>query len=454
MRQIFKPVDRDTPYLLPPSLDEWLPEKHLARFVVEIVETLDLRPITSAYSGRGEKAYAPEVLLALLFYGYATGVFSSRKLEQATYESIPFRYITANSHPDHDTIATFRKRFLKELKPLFVQVLQIAKETGCLKLGKVSLDGTKIKANASKHRALSWKYAQELEQHLQAEVEELLRLAEQADGSELPEGFDIPKELKHREERLVAISEAQAEIKRRAVERYEQELDEYQKKLAEREAKEAERGRKMGGKKPKPPTPGPRDKDQVNLTDEESRIMPQSGGGFVQGYNGQASVDIDSMLIVGQHLSQHTNDKQEVTPALEALKELPDTIGTVHGLLADTGYFSASNVKQCEKHTIEPYISTHREKHNRWLDKRLAGESLEGPPDAADAVEVMKYRLQTDAGREIYAKRKSTVEPVFGVIKSVMGFRQFLLRGVESAQGEWDLVCLAYNLKKLHALQA
>lgn len=454
MKQKFIPVDRDTPYFLPPSINEWLPEGHLARFVVEIVGALDLRKIKSRYTGRGEKAYSPEVLLSLLFYGYATGVFSSRKLEQATYDSVAFRYVAANSHPDHDTIATFRKRFLKELKSLFVQVLQIAKEMGCLKLGKVSLDGTKIKANASKHRALSWKYAQELERQLQAEVEELLRLAEEADGSEKPEGLDIPKELERREKRLEAIAAAKKEIKRRAAERYEQEQAEYEKKIAERKTTEAESGKKPRGREPKPPTPGPRDKDQVNLTDEESRIMPKSGGGFEQGYNGQASVDIATMLIVGQHLSQHTNDKQEVGPALEVLKELPDEMGKVEGLLADTGYFSEANVKGCEKQTIVPYISTHREKHNRWLKKRLAGEQLEGPPDDADAVEAMKYRLQTDAGREIYAKRKSTVEPVFGIIKSVMGFRQFLLRGVESAQGEWDLVCMAYNLKKLHALRA
>jgi transposase len=421
---------------------------------VEIVGALDLRKIQDAYTGRGEKAHSPEVLLGLLFYGYATGVFSSRKLEQASYDSVAFRYITADTHPDHDTIATFRKRFLQELKPLFVQVLQIAQEMGCLQLGKVSLDGTKIKANASKHHALSYKYASELEKQLREEVEELLRMGEEADGGEVPDDLVIPAEVKKREARLAAIAAAKAEIERRAAERYQQELAEYEKKLAERKVKEEESGKKPRGNKPKPPTPGPRDKDQVNRTDEESRIMPSSSGGFDQGYNGQASVDMDTMMIVGEHVSQHTNDKQEVEPALEELKRLPEEMGSIQALLADTGYFSEGNVKLCEEETIVPYISPHREKHNQWLKKRLEGAGLEKPPEAADAVELMKYRLQTDAGRTVYARRKSTVEPVFGIIKSVMGFRQFLLRGFESVQGEWDLVCTAYNLKRLHALRA
>jgi hypothetical protein len=281
------------------------------------------------------------MLLALLFYGYATGVFSSRKLEQATYDSVAFRYIAANNHPDHDTIATFRKRFLPELAPLFVQILLIAQQMGCLKLGKVSLDGTKIKANASKHQALSWKYANELEAQLEAEVAELLRQAEEADSSEAPpDGLDLPAELARRKERLAAIARAKAEIERRAAERHAREQAEYEHKLAERKAKEQNTGRKRQGKEPKPPEPGPRDKDQVNLTDDESRIMPVPGGGFDQCYNAQAGVDVDSMLIVSQHLSQHPNDKLEIVPALAALTALPETLGTVDGVLADAVYFA------------------------------------------------------------------------------------------------------------------
>ncbi len=452
MSDTFRQFDRETLFLLPPSMDDWLPEGHLARFIVEIVGQLDLTEIKSAYAGRGSKAHHPEMLLALLFYGYATGVFPSRKLERATYDSVAFRYIAANDHPDHDTIASFRKRFLPQLGPLFVQILLIAQQMGCLKLGKVSLDGTKIKANASKHRALSWKYACQLEAQLKAEVADLLRQAEEADNSELPDGLDIPAELARREERLSAIARAKDEIERRAAERHAEEQAEYEKKLAERKTKEQETGKKPRGKQPKPPEPGPRDKDQVSLTDDESRIMPVSGGGFEQCYNSQASVDIETMLIVGQHLSQNPNDKREIVPALEVLKALPEQLGTVDGLLADAGYFSEANVESCQEEKILPFISAHRDKHNQSLKERF---SEPAPlPEAADAVEAMRHRLQTQAGRTLYAKRKCTVEPVFGIIKAIMGFRQFLLRGVESVRGEWNLVCMAWNLKRLHALRA
>ncbi len=281
MSDTFRQVDHDTLFLLPPSVKDWLPDGYLARFVVEIVGQLDLTAIKSAYAGRGSKAQHPE-MLALLFYGYATGVFSSRKLELATYDSVAFCYIAANDHTDHDTMATFRKRLLPLLTPLFVQILLIAQQMGCLKLGKVSLDGTKIKANASKHLALSWKHACKLEKQLKTEVEDLLRQAEEADHSEQPDGLDIPAELVRREERLSAIAAAKAEIERRAAERY---------------AEEQETGKKARGEQPKPPEPGPRDKDQVNFTNDESRIMPISGGGFDQCYNAQASVDVETMLV-------------------------------------------------------------------------------------------------------------------------------------------------------------
>ena len=425
-------------------------EKHLARFIADIVGQLELKEISSQYSGRGSKPYPPEMMVALLFYGYATGVFSSRKLEQATYDSVAFRYIAANDHPDHDTIATFRKRFLPQLTPLFVHVLLIAQQMGCLKLGKVSLDGTKIKANASKHRALSWKHACKLENQLKAEVKDLLQQAEEADRSETHDGLDIPAELARREERLGAITAAKVEIERRASQRHSEEQAEYDAKLAKRKAKEQETGKKSRGKQPKQPSPGPRDKDQVNLTDEQSRIMPISGGGFDQCYNAQASVDIETMLIVGQHLTQNPNDKQELKPALESLKSLPDDLGTVDSLLADAGYFSEANVENCLAEEILPFISAHRDGHNQSLKERFCEPAP--LPDGADNVTQMKHRLKTQAGRAIYAKRKCTVEPVFGIIKAIMGFRQFLLRGVESVCGEWNLVCIAWNLKRLHVL--
>ncbi len=450
MEPRFKDCDRDTLFLMPPSLDDWVPEKHLSRFVVDIVGRLDLSPIESAYAGRGSDAYPPIIMVALLFYAYATGVFSSRKIERATYDSVAFRFIAANTHPDHDTIASFRKRFLEELKGLFVQILLIAHEMGVLKLGSVSLDGTKIKANASKHHALSWGYAQKLEKQLKDEIKDLLRKAKQADKENLPEGMDIPEELARRESRLEAIAAAKAQIEQRAAERFAKKQQEYEKKLSARNAKEKKTGKKPKGRPPTPPKPGPESKDQVNLTDSESRIMPSQGGGFEQAYNGQAAVDIESMLIVENHITQQSNDKLEVTPALENLSRLPDNLGSVDTLLADTGYFSADNVEKCETNDVVPYIAVERQRHNAPPQDRFTEpEALTGP---ADPVTEMKHRLKTIAGKAVYAKRKCTVEPVFGIIKAAMGFRQFLLRGIDRVAGEWDLVCIAYNIKRLHAL--
>ena len=445
----FIPTDRNTLYLLPPSVQDWLPEDHLARFVVDIVSQLDLRSITDQYSGRGSKAYHPRMLLSLLFYGYATGIFSSRKLEQATYDSVAFRYIAANNHPDHDTIAAFRKRFLQQLKPLFVQILIIAKEMGLLKVGKVSLDGTKVKANASKHRALSWKHACKLEKQIQAEVDELMRLAQEADSSEIPDEMNIPQELLRRQDRLEAIAEAKKKIEQRANERYSREVEQYEQKVDARKAKAEETGKKPRGKDPKPPTAGPRDRDQVNLTDEESRIMP-SAEGFKQAYNAQAAVDLDTMCVISAHVTQSPNDKQEVNPTLEALDKLPEQLGKVDTLLADTGYFSEANVNKCIEAEVTPLLSTGRQKHNQPLQERFT--KPEPLPDNASPVEKMKYHLKTPEGKQLYGKRKSTVEPVFGIIKHVMGFRQFMLRGYEAVSGEWTLVSIAWNLKRMFAL--
>ncbi len=445
-------TNRDQQYLFPPSLQDWLPEDHLARFIVDIVSQLDLRPISEAYAGRGSKAYHPEILLSLLFYGYATGVYSSRKIEQATYDSVAFRYISANTHPDHDTIATFRKRFLDQLQPLFVQILLLAREMGLLKLGKVSLDGTKVKANASKHHALSWDYACKLEQQLQAEVQDLMRLAEKADSEETPDGMNIPEELSRRQDRLSAISEAKEKLEQRAAERYAQEKQQHEEKVAARQAKAEKSGKKPGGRPPKPPEPGPRKKDQVNLTDEESRIMPSSDKGFEQAYNAQAGVDVDTMIIVESHITQSSNDKKEITPTLSALSSLPKELGVVDTLLADAGYYSDDNVSACETAEIEPFMPPGRKKHNQPLADRFA--QPEPLPENADSISKMKHKLKTDKGRELYAKRKSTVEPVFGIIKHVMGFRQFLLRGFKAVTGEWTLVSMAWNIKRMFALKA
>ena len=446
----FVTIDRDTPYLLPPSVQDYLPEDHLARFVVEMVDQLDMSTLLGVYAGKGKTPYHPAMLVALLFYGYATGTFSSRKLEKATYDSIAYRYLCANTHPDHDTIASFRKRFLKKLEAFFVELLLIGQAMGLVKLGTVSLDGTKIKANASKHKALSWAHANKLEAQLQAEVDALLCLAEEADKSVLPDEMNLPEELKRREERLARIAEAKTEIQARAQARFEREQAEYEEKMARRKVQEECTGKKPGGRPPKAPSAEPRAKDQVSLTDEDSRIMP-SNEGFNQCYNAQAGVDTNTHLIVEQHISQQPNDKQEVAPTLERLQQLPDELGEIDALLADTGYFSEANVNRCEAESVTPYIPEGRQGHNAALHERFAADPPE--PEQPSAVEAMAHRLKTRVGKAIYAQRKSTVETVFGIIKQVQGFRQFLLRGFDAVAGEWSLVCIGWNLKRLHALK-
>ncbi|KFJ92391.1 transposase [Pseudomonas sp. 1-7] len=375
----FVPVDRDTAYLLPPSVDEWLPNDHLARFVVEVIEQLDLRELTGQYAGRGSAAHHPAVLLGLLIYGYANGVHSSRKIERATYDSVAFRYVAANTHPDHDTLATFRRRFLTAVESLFVQVLLLAREMKLLKLGHIALDGTKIDANASKHKALSWGYANRIEVQLREEVQQLLTLAENSDRAAVPDGMDVPAEIARREDRLSAIAQAKAKIEQRAAERHAVEQQEFEVKTAKRQA-QRKAGKKPRGKDPEPPAAGPKDSDQVNLTDEESRIMPASSGGFEQSYNAQAGVDVETML------------------------------------------------------------------------SRPAADSPS--PQTSDPVEQMAHCLSTQSGRALYKLRKQTVEPVFGIIKRVMGWRQMSMRGLAKAQGEWSLVTMAWNIKRLHVLRA
>jgi transposase len=451
MRGRFVDVDRDTAYLLPPSVQAWLPEDHLARFVVEIVDGLELGPLTRAYGGRGSDAFPPAMMVALLFYGYATGVVASRQLERATYDSVAMRYVAANRHPDHDTIAHFRKRFLSELSALFVQILAVAHQMGVGKLGTVSLDGTKIQANASKHRALSWEHAGTIETQLQAEVTQLLQLAAQADAAAIPDGMRVPEELQRREARLAAITAAKTEIAARAADRHAQAQAAHAQKMAARATQTQQTGRKPRGFPPAPPpaTPAPRPKDQVNLTDPDSRIMP-AGKRFVQAYNAQAAVDVPSLLIVAQHVSQHANDLQEMAPALAQLAAVAPAMGRPGALLADSGYFSAANVAACQAQGIEPSIASGRAAHYPPLAERLHAPAP--LPAAATALEAMQHRMRTDAGRARYALRKCTIEPIFGIIKSVLGFRQFLLRGLRAVGHEWTLVCIGWNLKRLHRL--
>jgi len=446
----FRPTDRLTGYLMPPSVDEWLPQRHLARFVVEVVEGLDLRAMSKAYRGSGSASYHPAPLLSMLIYGYATGVFSSRKLERATYDSVAFRFIAANDHPDHDTIATFRRRFLKEIEGQFVEVLKLAREMGVLKMGTVALDGTKIHANASRHSALSYEHAGKIEAQLKAEVAELLAKAEAADQADVPDGMSIPEELARREARLEQLAVARAKIEARAKERLARDEAEYAAKLAAREAKAEATGGKPRGKPPEPPVEGPLPTDQINLTDEESRIMPVAGGGFEQCYNGQAVVAAGSLLVVAAEVVQAANDKQQLQPMLNKLAVLSGALGNVETLLADNGYFSAANVTACAAAGIDPLIAMGRQPHYPSLAERF--EDTPPPPENPTPVEAMAYRLKTPDGRKLYALRKQVPEPVFGIIKSVLGFRQFLLRGLDRVQGEWSLVTMAWNMKRLFVL--
>jgi len=433
------------------SLREVLPPNHLARFVVDIISQLDLSSIYGRYADQGGEPIAPEILLGLLFYGYATGVFSSRKIEKATYEAIPFRFIAGGLHPDHDTIANFRKTFLTELKDLFVQILLLAQAVGILKLGNLSLDGSKIHADASKSKAVSYKRLIELEARLHQEVNELFQLAEQTDQGEirLPDGLNIPDEIALRQERLANLAQAKAVLEARAQERYEAEKAEYETKLREREKKAAKTKRKRGGRKPKPPQPGPRPKDQYNFTDPASRIMKNStNAGFDQHYNVQAAVDQASMLIVAPGLSNHPTDKGEAEPTLAALDP---ALGQAAGVAMDNGYFSPASFQACAKRGLEAYIAPGREAHHRsW--RSFFADLPEPPAETASATVKMAYKLRTEIGQAVYRLRKCTVEPAIGIIKEIMGFRQFSLRGLEAATGEWWLVCLAFNLKRLHTL--
>jgi transposase len=447
----FIPVDRETTYLLPPSVDEWLPTDHLARFVVEVIEQLDLSALTRQYGGRGSAAHHPAVLLGLLIYGYASGVHSSRKIERATYDSVAFRYVAANTHPDHDTLATFRRRFLKEVETLFVQVLVLAREMKLLKLGHIALDGTKIDANASKHKALSWAHANMIEAQLRQEVQTLLALAENSDTQAVPDGMDVPAEIARREDRLNALAQAKVKIEQRAAERHEREQQEYQAKTAKRKA-QRDAGKKPRGQDPEPPPSGPKDTDQINLTDEESRIMPVSGGGFEQSYNAQAGVDTQTMMVLTAHVSQACNDKREVQPTIEAIQILPQELGQVKSLIADNGYCSQANAQACSDAGIEPLLAIKRESHHLALMERFAPDTPE--PQTKDVLVRMAHRLGTQAGRALYKLRKQTVEPVFGIIKRVMGWRQMSMRGLAKAQGEWNLVTMAWNIKRMHVLRA
>jgi transposase len=453
MSRKFKTPDYEATLNQTINLGEALPPNHLARFVVDVIAQLDLSAIYQRYAPFGGEALAPEILLGLLFYGYATGVFSSRKIERATSESIPFRFVAGGWHPDHDTIAHFRKTFLAEIQDLFVQILLLAQAAHVLQLGNISLDGSKIHADASKSHAVSYKHLLDLEVQLRQEVSELFTLGERADQGELtlPDDLVIPDEVALRQERLLNLAHAKAVLEARAQERYDAEQSDYEAKVREREEKARTAGRKPGGRPPTPPTPGPHDTDQYNFTDADSRIMKNStNAGFEQHYNVQTVVDHASRLIVATALSNHPNDKREAEPALAAL---PAELGMPAAAALDNGYWSPVTLQALDRRGIDAYVATGREPHHTsW--QALFTHAPAPPPDDASPKVKMAYKLKTEIGQAIYRLRKCTVEPVIGIIKEVLGFRQFSLRGLLAAAGEWCLVCLAFNLKRLHVLLA
>lgn len=414
--------------LLPPSLRDWLPEDHLAYFVSDVVEQLDLSAIESVYEEeeRGQPPYHPRMMTKILIYGYCVGVFSSRRMQKKLSEDVGFRVLAAGNQPDFRTISDFRKLHLGALQGLFDQVLQIALQAGTMKLGRVVLDGSKVKANASKHKAMSYGRMQEDEKRLKQEVKRLLEQAEATDAEEDARygpdrrGDELPAELARRETRLQRIREA--------------------KRALEERAREQAKSKDEPEEKAKPEA-----KMQYNFTDPESRILPGADG-FVQAYNAQIAVEPDFQWIVGQRVTQAANDKQQLQPTLEAIRQQAGH--TPQAVMTDSGYCSEANLQYLEKKKIEGFIATDRESYR---DRQQPGPR--GPlPQGATRVDRMRRKLQTKVGAAIYSRRKTVVEPVFGQIKQARGFRQFLLRGLEKVQGEWAMICLTHNILKLHRL--
>ena len=443
MEKTFKSCDRKQMLLLPPSLLDWLPKGHLAYFILDVVEQLDLSKIYASYKGdgRGRPPYEPGMMTALLLYAYCTGVPSSRQIEKRTYEDVAFRVIAANGHPDHDSICDFRKRHLKALAGLFLQALRLCQEAGLVKLGHVALDGTKIKANASKHKAMSYGRMKKTKKELEKEIEGLLKGAEGVDKEEDKKygkgkkDWDLPDELQRRETRVAKIKEAMNALEEEA----------------KREASEKQEATETKIKK-KPAPAGdcsptvPSDKAQRNFTDPDSRIMKvTSTNSFEQCYNGQAIVDDSFQVIVAANLSQNANDSEEVEPILDILEENLGRIPHGTAITTDAGYFSETNLMLFEDALLDPFMATKKMKHGEVLPP-VRGR----PPNDMTPRERMIRKLSTKRGQEIYSKRKSTVEPVFGQIKQARGLRQFSLRGYQNVSAEWQMWCLSHNLLKLY----
>jgi transposase len=457
----FKPYNPDQLYLLPPALRDWLPEGHLALFISDVVDSLDLEPILSVYEqgdGRGQPPYHPAMMMKLMIYGYCKGKPSSRKIERASYEEVAYRVLAAEQHPDHDSIAEFRKRHLKALSGLVVQVLRLCQRAGLVKLGHVALDGTKIKANASKHKAMSYERMCKAEKELEQEVERLLKRAEEVDRAEDKEygqgkrGDELPAELARRESRLKKIREAKAALEEEARERAEKEAEQAQRKIEQRRLKEQQTGKKARGREPEVADPEkavPEPRAQRNFTDPDSRIMKDGvTHGFVQAYNAQAVVDSQAQIIVAAALTEQANDKQQLVPMLE---EVENNVGEKpKKASADAGYCSETNITDKKLEGIDLYVAPERHRHGEKIEE----VSCAVASAQAGVIEQMRQKLKTSQGQAIYKMRKAIVEPVFGQIKEVRGFRRFSFRGKEKVAAEWQLICLTHNLLKLFTAKA
>jgi len=446
-----KTLDRNTPMLLPPDLRDWVRDDHIVHFLIDAVDRLPAEDFHFNRRGTGDEQYPPRMMLTLLIFCYATGRFSSRAIENATREDVAIRYICGgNLHPDHDTICTFRRTNRELFEKAFVQVLLTAQETaGLKKVGTVSIDGTKIKANASKHAAVSYKHAGEQIELLRKEVEQLTAKAEPVDNVALDDGLSIPNEIVRREDRIKNLKLAREVIEARHEEARQQKQAEYEEKKAAHEQKR--KNKKPRGKEPKPPSKTPPDSKQYNFTDPESRIMKAGNGDhFEQAYNAQAAVDTETYLIVGQLVTDAPNDKQQLNPVLESI---PAEVAEPENVLSDTGYYSEDAVRNAEADdgpTV--YCAMAKSGHHVSVADLEKQPIAVPPPPGAPMKEQMAHRLKTPEGKALYKQRKQTVEPVFGIIKEVLGFRRFSMRGKKKAETEWCLVCLSYNLKKIFTL--
>ena len=445
----FKPYQPNQLLLLPPDMKQWLPEGDLAYFIMDMVNQLDLSAIYDSYDGTkgGQPAFDPKMMTALILYCYCIGLPSSRKIEKATYDRVAFRVLTADQQPDHDTISEFRKRHLKALSGFFVQILQLCQQVGLVKLGHVSLDGTKVKANASKHKAMSYGRMVKKLDELEEEVKRLFAEAEAVDEAEDAlygkgkRGDELPEELRFRRSRIRKIKEAMESLEKEAQAKAQAKREE----MAEKERTLKEQGKKRKGKKPKEPSDSVDPKSQRNFTDPDSRIMIDGASkSFEQAYNCQAAVDSESQIIVAANVTQQTNDKQQLEPMVETMKKNAGG-NKPEKLSADTGYFSQLNMEYLEEERIYAYVATGRDKHGELPEPPQRGRI----PKDSTKLERMSRKLRTKKGREIYSKRKGIVEPVFGQIKEGRGFRRFLLRGLENVMAEWDLICLTHNLLKV-----